>query len=157
MRSAESMVAAAREGRAIVLARSAIHRVGGSSPAQRASSRPLWHDRGTVKPLIPTLAGLAVMVGVAVPAYADSTDDEFIATIQAAGISFPDPARVITAGKWVCERAGQGTQMVDVVKDVQSLNPGLSQEKAAKFTAIAANVYCPKALPTNVVKGNGGS
>ncbi|OBA82662.1 hypothetical protein A9W99_11160 [Mycobacterium sp. 1164966.3] len=104
-----------------------------------------------------TLAGLAVMLGVAAPAYADSTDDEFIATIQAAGISFPDPVQVIAAGKWVCEKAGQGTQMVDVVKDVQRLNPGLSQEKAAKFTAIAANVYCPKALSTNVVKGSGGS
>src|SRR5690242_18981129 len=61
---------------AIVLVRSAIHRVGGSSPAQHASSGLVWHDRGTVKPLTPTLAGLAVMIGVAVPAYADSTDDE---------------------------------------------------------------------------------
>ncbi|WP_231995772.1 DUF732 domain-containing protein [Mycobacterium sp. 852002-51163_SCH5372311] len=110
-----------------------------------------------MKPPILTLAGLAVVLGVAGPAYADSTDDEFIATIQAAGISFPDPARVIAAGKWVCETAGQGTQMVDVVKDVQRLNPGLSQEKAAKFTAIAANIYCPKALSTNVVDGGGGS
>jgi hypothetical protein len=110
-----------------------------------------------VKLPILTLAGLAVMAGVAARAYADSTDDEFIATIQAAGISFPDPVQVIAAGKWVCEKAGQGTQMVDVVKDVQRLNPGLSQEKAAKFTAIAANVYCPKALSTNVVKGSGDS
>jgi Protein of unknown function (DUF732) len=125
--------------------------------ARDAGLSALWHDRGTVNPLIPTLAGLAVMVGMAAPAYADSTDDEFIATIQAAGISFPDPARVITAGKWVCEKAGQGSQLVDVVKDVQGLNPGLSQEKAAKFTAIAANVYCPKAISTNVVKGSGGS
>jgi Protein of unknown function (DUF732) len=110
----------------------------------------------TVQPLIPTLASLAVMTGVAVPAHADSTDDAFIATVQAAGIGFPDPGRVIAAGKWVCEKAGQGTQMVDVVKDVQSLNPGLTQEKAAKFTAIAANVYCPTALSTNI-KGGGGS
>jgi hypothetical protein len=114
--------------------------------AQDASPLRLWDHRGTVKPLIPTLAGLAVIVGAAGPAYADTTDDEFVATVQAAGINFPDPARVITAGKWVCEKAGQGTQMVDVVKDVQTLNPGLSQDKAAKFTAIAANVYCPTAL-----------
>jgi Protein of unknown function (DUF732) len=125
--------------------------------AQDARSSPLCDYQATVKPLIPTLAGLAMMVGVAVPAHADSTDDEFIATIQAAGIGFPDPAQVIMAGKWVCEKAGQGTQMVDVVKDVQRLNPGLSQEKAAKFTAIAANVYCPKALSANVVTGSGGS
>jgi hypothetical protein len=36
--------------------------------------------------------------------------------------------------------------MADVVKDVQNLNPGLHWDNAARFTAIAANVYCPQAL-----------
>lgn len=39
-----------------------------------------------------------------------------------------------------------GTQTVDVVKQVQSSNSGLQEDGAAKFTAIAANAYCPAIL-----------
>ena len=92
------------------------------------------------------LASLAATIGMAAPAHADSTDDRFVASLQAAGVTFPDPAKVIAAGKWVCQAVGQGTQMVDVVKTIQSKNPGLHGDNAAKFTAIAASVYCPQAL-----------
>jgi Protein of unknown function (DUF732) len=105
----------------------------------------LWDDRGAMKRLL-TLASLAAMIGTATPAYADGVDDTFLATLRAAGISFPDPARAIGAGKWVCTAVHGGTQMADVVKTVQSENPGLEQEHAAQFTAIAANVYCPTTL-----------
>jgi hypothetical protein len=93
-----------------------------------------------------TLATLAVTVVTAAPAYADGVDDTFLATLRAAGISFPDPARAIGAGKWVCSAVHGGTQMSDVVTMVESGNPGLQQEHAAQFTAIAANVYCPNSL-----------
>jgi hypothetical protein len=92
------------------------------------------------------LASLAAMIGMAAPAYADASDDRFLASLQAAGVTFPDPVKVIAAGKWVCQTVGQGAQMVDVVKTIQTKNPGLSGDNAAKFTAIAANVYCPQAL-----------
>jgi Protein of unknown function (DUF732) len=92
------------------------------------------------------LAGAAAMIGMAAPAHADSTDDQFLASLQAAGVTFPDPARVIAAGKWVCQTVGQGTQMADVVQTIQAKNPGLHGDNAAKFTAIAASVYCPNAL-----------
>ena len=39
--------------------------------------------------------------------------------------------------------------MADVVKTVQSENPGLHGDNAARFTAIAANVYCPTTLAGN--------
>lgn len=51
--------------------------------------------------LLLTLASLAAMIGAAAPASADGVDDTFLATLHAAGISFPDPARAIAAGKWV--------------------------------------------------------
>jgi Protein of unknown function (DUF732) len=92
------------------------------------------------------LAGLAAAIGMAAPAHADSDDDRFLASLQAAGVTFPDAAKVIAAGKWVCQTVGQGTQMTDVVKTIQTKNPGLSGDNAAKFTAIAASVYCPQAL-----------
>jgi hypothetical protein len=105
--------------------------------------------------LLLTLTGLAVMIGLAAPAYADTADDQFLASLHAAGITYSNPEKVITAGRWVCQSVGSGTQMVDVVKTVQEQNPGLHADNAARFTAIAASVYCPKALPPPV--GNGGS
>lgn len=93
------------------------------------------------------LVSAVTMVGMAAPAYADGMDDQFLAALQASGVTFPDPARAIAAGKWVCQAVGQGTQMVDVVKTVEDRNPGLREDNAAKFAAIAATAYCPSALP----------
>ncbi len=108
-----------------------------------------------MKRLLLTLIGLAAAVGAAVPARADSNDDTFLASLRAAGITFPDPARVIGAGKWVCQAVGQGRQMVDVVKAIQDENAGLHGDNAARFTAIAAKVYCPEALPPSATAGGG--
>jgi hypothetical protein len=99
--------------------------------------------------LLLTLASLAAVIGTAVPAYADSVDDTFLATLHAAGISYPDPERAIAAGKWVCNAVRAGNPMADVVKTVQTENPGLHGDNAARFTAIAANVYCPTTLAGN--------
>jgi hypothetical protein len=105
-----------------------------------------------VKPLVLTLTSLAALVGMAVPARADGNDDAFLVSLNAAGITYPDPVRVIAAGKWVCQAAGQGTQMVDIVKTIQAQNSGLHGDNAARFTAIAANVYCPQALSATAGK-----
>ena len=99
-----------------------------------------------MKLVVLALTSLAAAIGMAVPAHADGNDDAFLASLQAAGITFPDPGRAIAAGKWVCQAAGQGTPMADVVKAVQAQNSKLREDNAAKFTAIAANVYCPNAL-----------
>lgn len=99
-----------------------------------------------MKSLLLTLASLAALVGLAGPARADGNDDAFLVSLQAAGITYPDPARAIGAGKWVCQAVGKGTQMVDVVKTIQAQNSGLHGDNAARFAAIAANVYCPQAL-----------
>jgi hypothetical protein len=98
------------------------------------------------------LSSLAAVIGMAVPAHADSADDAFLATVRAAGITFPDPGRAITAGRWVCKMANQGDPLADIVKTVEARNPGLTTENAAKFAAIAANTYCPNALPANGVQ-----
>lgn len=95
------------------------------------------------------LSGLALMMGLAVPAHADSADDSFIASLKAAGITFSDPDKAVGAGKWVCDTVGGGTQMPDVVKTLQSKNSALSEDKANQFAAIAANAYCPTAITTS--------
>ncbi len=97
------------------------------------------------------------MIGTAVPAHADSSDDAFLATVKAAGLTYSDPDRAITAGKTVCKMVDQGKQLVDVVKTIQILNPGLQGDNAARFTAIAANVYCPQALSSNTGKADSAS
>lgn len=96
--------------------------------------------------LLSTLTGVVAMAVTAAPAYADTTDDAFLVTLQRAGITYPDPARAVEAGRWVCQQVTNGTQMVDVVMEVQKFNPGLQGDNAARFAAIAANAYCPKAL-----------
>jgi hypothetical protein len=91
-----------------------------------------------------TLTSLAAMIGVAVPAYADSTDDQFLAALGVAGINYPDPDKAVAAGKSVCKMANDNNmRMVNVVIAIHDANPGLHWDKAAKFTEIAAKTYCP--------------
>lgn len=96
--------------------------------------------------LLFALSGLAVTIGLAAPAHADGTDDSFIASLHAAGITFSDQDKAVGAGKWVCDTVGQGTQMPDVVKTLLSKNSALSEDKANQFAAIAANTYCPSTI-----------
>jgi hypothetical protein len=98
-----------------------------------------------MRPLL-VLISFAGMIGLAAPAYADPADDAFLAELQAAGIGFPAPDRVIAAGRLVCQLSGQGKPMADVVNTIQGANPGLHGDNAARFTAIAAKVYCPQAI-----------
>jgi Protein of unknown function (DUF732) len=98
-----------------------------------------------MKPLL-TLTSFAAILGMAAPAHADSTDDSFIASLKAAGITYTDQDAAIGAGKWVCDKVNGGTDMSDVVKTLTSKNTSLNPEKASKFAAIAANAYCPDAV-----------
>jgi Protein of unknown function (DUF732) len=96
--------------------------------------------------LLLALASFATMIGIATPAHADSTDDSFIASLNAAGITFSDPDAAVGAGKWVCDKVNGGTDMTDVVKTLTTKNTSLNPGKASKFAAIAANTYCPDAV-----------
>jgi len=91
------------------------------------------------------LAHLAALIGIAAPAYADSTDDQFLAALGAAGITYPDPGKAIAAGKSVCTMAVDNSmRMVNVVIAIHDSNPRLQWDNAAKFTSIAARTYCPQ-------------
>jgi uncharacterized protein DUF732 len=96
--------------------------------------------------LLLALTSFAALIGMAAPAHADSTDDSFIASLKAAGITYSDPDAAVGAGKWVCDKVGGGTEMSDVVKTLTSKNASLNPDKASKFAAIAANTYCPDAI-----------
>ena len=98
--------------------------------------------------LILALISFAAMVGIAAPAHADSTDDSFIASLKAAGITYTDQDAAVGAGKWVCDKVNGGTDMSDVVTTLTKKNTSLNPDKASKFAAIAANAYCPDAVST---------
>jgi hypothetical protein len=98
--------------------------------------------------LVLALACVAAVIGAAAPASADidGNDQVFLAALQAAGLTYQDPDHAITAGKAVCNLVDGGMPGVEIVKNLQELNPAFEGDGAAKFTAIAASAYCPKTI-----------
>lgn len=102
-----------------------------------------------MKLLLAALTSLAVIIGMGIPARADSADDAFISSLQAAGFTFTDAGQAITAAHYVCKAADGGTAMADIAKAMQSKDSALSDDKAAKFTTLAATAYCPQDVPSD--------
>jgi hypothetical protein len=107
------------------------------------------------------LLGLAATVGLAVPAQADpgnadaGVDASFLDALTRAGITYTDGPNAINAAKTACGLMSQGQPELDVIQNVSTQNPGITQTNAAKFTAIAASAYCPQFLQR--ASDNGGS
>jgi hypothetical protein len=95
-------------------------------------------------------AGLAVLIAMAAPAYADPNDDTrgtdgvFLASLEQNGLSFKDGPAAITAGKQSCKFLDAGHAKSEVMKGLSTSNPGFSAEDAATFVKTAANAYCPQ-------------
>jgi hypothetical protein len=92
------------------------------------------------------LLSVAAMIAMAAPVHADGNDQSFLVALQKAGLTYQDPDRAVVAGKQVCDLVDGGMTGVDIVKNLQQYNPGFAGDGAAKFTAIAAEAYCPNAL-----------
>lgn len=103
------------------------------------------------------LTSIVTTIGLAAPAHADPSQDQaFLVSLGAAGIKYRDAESAIATGKVVCQLADQGSSGIEVVKVLQDGNPGLTQVNAARFTAIAAGVYCPAQLPSAKPAAGGG-
>lgn len=94
------------------------------------------------------LAGAALAIGTAAPVHADVTarDQAFLNTLEQSGLVYMNPDRAIAAAKSVCTLADNGLDGAEIVKDLQDRNPGFQGDGAAKFTALAAQAYCPEQL-----------
>ena len=113
------------------------------------------------------LAGLAVAVGVAVPALADppdppappdpAADANFIASLNKAGMTFRNSSDAVAAGKYACDMMNSGTAEQDVVSKLSMLNPGLNTTGAMKFAALASSAYCPDYLSKSSTKTSSAS
>jgi hypothetical protein len=113
--------------------------------------------------LLLALVSLAAAIGLAVSAQADpdSTDPgldaSFLDALKKAGITYSSGDTVIAAAKTACGLMDDGQPEMDVIKHVTEQNPGFTVSGAAKFTAIAASVYCPKYLqPSSGSSGDNG-
>jgi hypothetical protein len=96
-----------------------------------------------------SVLSLTVILGLAVPAHAsaDEVDDAFLASLNKAGIAFPNPDQAVAAGHSACQLAKSGKQGVEVLSLLQTANPGLTPNAARMFLGAALNAYCPEALP----------
>jgi hypothetical protein len=92
------------------------------------------------------LAVMAAAIALAAPARADDQalpDQAFLADLDNAGIHYQDSGQAVTAGQTVCSLKANGVTDDDLVSHLTDQNPGFAQEKAAKFTTLATNYYCP--------------
>jgi hypothetical protein len=103
--------------------------------------------------LLLAVFGVSVMVGLAAPAYGDPIPDPpdgddagFLAALHQAGISYGNPAQVITSGRAVCTCLTNGESGLELVHDVKAHNPGFDMENASNFAMISAKFYCPEQL-----------
>ena len=98
------------------------------------------------------LLGISAVIGFAAPAYADpppvpdGDDAGFLAALHTAGISDPNPAAAVAAGRAVCSCLNNGESGLELVHDVKTHNPGFDMERASNFALIAAKFYCPQQL-----------
>lgn len=96
--------------------------------------------------LLRVLALVALAVGLAAPAYADSKDDAFIANLDTSGMNYGAPDKAIQVAKdVVCGslNANPKASNADLIAKVVDATkwPSLN---AAYFTGAAIQAYCPQ-------------
>ena len=93
-----------------------------------------------------TIALIVLSVGLAAPAYADSTDDAFITNLNTSGMNFGAPDKAIEVAKTVvCAslKDNPNTSNAELTTKVTNATnwPALN---AAYFTGAAIQAYCPQ-------------
>ncbi|WP_293321727.1 DUF732 domain-containing protein [Mycobacterium sp.] len=96
--------------------------------------------------MVRAVALLALAVGLAVPAYADTTDDAFLTNLGTSGMDYGAPDKAIQVAKnVVCATLSNNpntpnAELVTKVTDVTHWPP----LNAAYFTGAAIQAYCPQ-------------
>ncbi len=86
-------------------------------------------------------------LGLAGTAGAQTSDDAFLAQLQADGITPPTAARAVSDGHAVCAALDEGHSSQEVYSAVAQ-STGLSFQGAKTFAVDAASVYCPQYVTT---------
>jgi hypothetical protein len=105
-----------------------------------------------VKSLL-ALLGVLIMLDVAGLAHGDpgadnasDPDSAFLASLQAAGITYKRVDQAILSAKSVCRFIGNGKPSPEVLAELRIRNPDLTIEHATQFVGIAVQSYCPDQL-----------
>jgi hypothetical protein len=89
---------------------------------------------------------VALAIGLAAPAYADGTDDAFIANLSSSGINYGPADRAIQVAKTVvCGTLNDNpnTSNADLIAKVTGATSWAAND-AAYFTGAAIQAYCPQ-------------
>ncbi|MEQ0574316.1 DUF732 domain-containing protein [Mycobacterium tuberculosis] len=89
------------------------------------------------------IAALWAALGFAGTASASSTDEAFLAQLQADGITPPSAARAIKDAHAVCDALDEDHSAKAVIKAVAKAT-GLGAKGAKTFAVDAASAYCPQ-------------
>ena len=93
--------------------------------------------------LLPMLAGIGTVIGLAAPAKANA-DGDFLAALNNVGITYQNGPDAIGIGRRACQLMDQGHPEADVVKGMTEQNKGFTNDDATRFVQIAEHVYCPQ-------------
>jgi hypothetical protein len=80
------------------------------------------------------------------PAATGGDEAGFLASLRSAGITYATPDGAIKFARAVCVSMGHGELGPRMVDELKSENPGLTDDHATSFLAIAAKYYCPQQL-----------
>jgi len=92
------------------------------------------------------IALMVLAVGLAAPAYADTTDDAFLANINSSGMNYGAPDKAISVAKTVvCGTLNDNpnTSNSDLIAKVTAATNWPAVD-AAYFTGAAIQAYCPQ-------------
>lgn len=97
---------------------------------------------------IATVAATAIAAGVlglltATPGMATTTDDTFLDSIYAEGISYPSDFAAIDDAHLVCDYLAAGRNGTDISTEIIG-NSDLSPHQAATIVVEASAAYCPR-------------
>ena len=96
--------------------------------------------RGTF--IITALAAAGLATALAAPAFADETDDIFIAALEQEGIPFSTAGNAIELAGAVCEYAAAGQDKTQIALEIMG-PAGWSPEQSGFFVGAATQSYCP--------------
>ncbi len=89
------------------------------------------------------IAGAAAF---AAPAHADTTADDFLGALSAAGIDNLDPGQAVELGQSVCPLLAQRSQNTADIASTVADRLGRPLGPATMFTGIAVSFFCPRAV-----------
>ncbi|WP_423202323.1 DUF732 domain-containing protein [Mycobacterium decipiens] len=88
-------------------------------------------------------AAIGLAVATAGTASANSTDEAFIAQMEAIGVTFSSPQAAAQQAQLVCKKLASGETGTEIAKEVLS-QTDLTTKQAAYFVVDATKAYCPQ-------------